>query len=101
MAAARGGGGGGEAGKVTRIDSVEGVLDAGLGFEAIVQQCNCIGCDCAGLAAGIAAKYPYGCPYAKRKGMKPENKFAVPFDRAAPGTIHVRRPPEGQDGPGT
>jgi len=71
-----------------------GVLDDRLLAEvdAIAQQSNCIGCDGKGLAAGIAAQFPWGCSYAGRRRM-PGNKFAVAEDRAKPGTIDVRRGP--------
>ena len=62
-----------------------------------VAQChsmqNCVGVDGRGLAAGVAAKLPYGCPYADRRPMPPARRFAVPEDRATPGTIEVRKAP--------
>lgn len=54
---------------------------------------NCVGVDGRGLAAGVAAKLPYGCPYADRRPMPPTRKFAVAEDRATPGTIEVRKAP--------
>ena len=56
---------------------------------------NCVGCDGKGLADGVAKKLPYGCSYTGRRRMPPKNKFAVPEDRAVPGTIDVRRAPAG------
>ena len=45
-----------------------------------------VGCDGRGLADGVAKKLPYGCSYAARRRMPPQNKFAVPEDRAVLGT---------------
>ena len=82
---------------VERLDLPGGVLDDSLlaRVAAICQQENCVGCDGRGLAAGVSEKLPYGCSYADRRRMPPANKFAVPEDRAKPGTIDVRRPPGG------
>ena len=78
-----------------------GVLDDAVlnRADAIAQQLNCVGCDGRGLAEGVAKKLPYGCSYAERRRMPPQNKFAVPGDRAEMGEIDVRRPPPGQQGP--
>ena len=54
-------------------------------FDAIVQQLNCVGCDGRGLAEGVKRKLPYGCSYASRQRMPPQNKFAVEGDRATLG----------------
>ncbi|KAL1500348.1 hypothetical protein AB1Y20_013012 [Prymnesium parvum] len=72
-----------------------GVLDPTIlsRVDAIAQQSNCVGCDGRGLAEAIAKTLPYGCSYKQRRRMPPANKFAVPGDRAVPGTIDVRRPP--------
>ena len=59
--------------------------------DAIVQQSNCVGCDGRGLAAAIAEKLPYGDTYKDRRPMPPARKFAIPEDRAVPGSIAVRR----------
>ena len=53
--------------------------------DAIVQQLNCVGCDGRGLAEGVKRKLPYGCSYASRRRMPPQNKFAVEVDRATLG----------------
>lgn len=75
-----------------------GVLDDDLAVAAIVQQTNCIGTVGMGLAAGVAAKFPYGCPYAGRRLM-PYGRFAVPEDRPLPGSIDVRPPHRLNAGP--
>ena len=80
---------------IERVTLAGGVLDASVlrRVDAIAQQENCVGCDGRGLADAIAKALPYGCSYADRRRMPPANKFAVPADRATPGTIDVRRPP--------
>eukprot|EP00966_Prymnesium_polylepis_P014860 343461-Prymnesium_polylepis.1 len=60
---------------------------------SVTLQCNCVGCDGRGLADAVAKTLPFGCSYKERRRMPPSNKFAVPEDRATPGTIDVRRPP--------
>ena len=75
---------------IERLDLPGGVLDDSIlaRVAAIAQQCNCVGCNGRGLAAGVAEKLPYrNCPR-----MPPANKIAVPERRSAPGTIDVRRP---------
>ena len=67
-------------------DSVLGRVDA------IAQQSNCVGCDGRGLAEGVAKKLPYGCSYADRRRMPPQNKFAVPEDRAQLGGLAASVP---------
>ena len=86
------------AGEVLVVSLQDGILDAGVGTAAIVQQTNCIGTVGQGLAAGIANRYPYGCPYQGR-GYMPNSKYARREDRPAPGTIEVRHPAGGQVGP--
>ena len=83
------------AGTIEYLSLPGGVLDdLVLGrVSAIAQQNNCVGVDGKGLAAGVAAKLPYGCPYASRRPMPPANRFAVPEDRATPGTIALRKAP--------
>tara|TARA_B110001452_G_scaffold85393_1_gene69781 strand:- start:161 stop:820 length:660 start_codon:yes stop_codon:yes gene_type:complete len=78
-----------------------GILDDSLlrEVDAIVQQCNCIGCEGKGLALGIANKWAWGSSYSGRRRMPPANRFAVPEDRAIPGTIDVRRGPPGSGTP--
>ena len=80
---------------VRRVARPGGVLDPSILAEsaAIAQQTNCVGCDGRGLAEAIARALPYACSYADRRRMPPANKFAVPEDRATPGTIDVRLPP--------
>ena len=80
---------------IERLSLAQGLLDDGIlqRVAAIAQQSNCIGCDGRGLAQAVASKLPYGCSYADRRCMPPTKKFAVPEDRAVPGTIDVRRPP--------
>ena len=78
---------------IERIHAAGGVLDPSVlaRVDAIVQQSNCVGCDGRGLAAAIAEKLPYGDTYKDRRPMPPARKFAIPEDRATPGTIAVRR----------
>ena len=80
-------------GKIERVHAAGGVLDPSIlsRVHAIVQQSNCVGCDGRGLAAAIAEKLPYGDTYKDRRPMPPARKFAIPEDRATPGTIAVRR----------
>ena len=80
-------------GKIERIHAAGGVLDPAIlaRVDAIVQQSNCVGCDGRGLAAAIAEKLPYGDTYKDRRPVPPARKFAIPEDRAVPGTIAVRR----------
>ena len=61
-----------------------GVLDDKVlkSFDAIAQQLNCVGCDGRGLSEGVQRKLPYGCSYASRRRMPPQNKFAIEEDRA-------------------
>jgi hypothetical protein len=75
-----------------------GVLDDTIlaRVDAIAQQLNCVGCDGRGLSEGVAKKLPWGCSYSSRRRMPPQNKFAVPEDRAALGTIDIRPPPAGK-----
>lgn len=80
------------------MDLIDGILDDGGTAEAIAQQSNCIGTECQGLAVGLAIKYPYGCPYGKRRRM-PLGKFAVSADRPWPGSIDVRHSPAAVAGP--
>jgi hypothetical protein len=89
-------------GTVQHLDLPGGVLDDAVldRVEAICQQNNCVGCDGRGLAEGVARKLPYGCPYSERRSMPPQHKFAVPDDRAVPGTIEVRAPQPAQRGRG-
>lgn len=77
-----------------------GILEPSLleQVEAIAQQANCVGCDGRGLAEAIARALPYGCTYRERRRQPPSNKFALPQDRATPGTIAVRRPPNTRPG---
>ena len=79
--------------QIERIHAAGGVLDPSIlaRVDAIVQQSNCVGCDGRGLAAAIAEKLPYGDTYKDRRPLPPARKFAVPEDRAVPGTIAVRR----------
>ena len=79
--------------QIERIHAAGGVLDPTIlaRVDAIVQQSNCVGCDGRGLAAAIAEKLPYGDTYKDRRPMPPARKFAVPEDRAVPGSIAVRR----------
>ena len=79
--------------QIERVHAAGGVLDPTIlaRVDAIVQQSNCVGCDGRGLAAAIAEKLPYGDTYKDRRPMPPARKFAVPEDRATPGTIAVRR----------
>ena len=78
---------------IERIHAAGGVLDPSVlaRVDAIVQQSNCVGCDGRGLAAAIAEKLPYGDTYKDRRPMPPARKFAIPEDRAVPGSIAVRR----------
>ena len=78
---------------IERVHAAGGVLDPSIlsRVDAIVQQSNCVGCDGRGLAAAIAEKLPYGDTYKDRRPMPPARKFAIPEDRATPGTIAVRR----------
>ena len=80
-------------GKIERVHAAAGVLDPSIlaRVDAIVQQSNCVGCDGRGLAAAIAERLPYGDTYKDRRPMPPARKFAVPEDRATPGSIAVRR----------
>ena len=80
-------------GKIERVHAAGGVLDPTIlaRVDAIVQQSNCVGCDGRGLAAAIAEKLPYGDTYKDRRPMPPARKFAIPEDRATPGSIAVRR----------
>ena len=80
-------------GQIERVHAAGGVLDPSVlaRVDAIVQQSNCVGCDGRGLAAAIAEKLPYGDTYKDRRPMPPARKFAIPEDRAVPGTIAVRR----------
>ena len=80
-------------GKIERIHAAGGVLDPAIlaRVDAIVQQSNCVGCDGRGLAAAIAEKLPYGDTYKDRRPLPPARKFAIPEDRAVPGSIAVRR----------
>jgi len=82
-------------GSLQRLSLPGGVLDDSIlgRVAAIAQQSNCVGCDGRGLAEGVAKKLPYGCSYRDRRRQPPANRFAVPEDRATPGTIDVRRPP--------
>ena len=82
-------------GSIEYLSLPGGVLDDAVlnRVAAIVQQNNCVGTDGKGLAAGVASKLPYGCPYASRRPMPPQNKFARLEDRAVPGTIEVRKAP--------
>ena len=79
--------------QIERVHAAGGVLDPTIlaRVDAIVQQSNCVGCDGRGLAAAIAEKLPYGDTYKDRRPMPPARKFAVPEDRATPGSIAVRR----------
>ena len=79
--------------QIERVHAAGGVLDPSIlsRVDAIVQQSNCVGCDGRGLAAAIAEKLPYGDTYKDRRPMPPARKFAIPEDRATPGTIAVRR----------
>ena len=79
--------------QIERIHAAGGVLDPTIlaRVDAIVQQSNCVGCDGRGLAAAIAEKLPYGDTYKDRRPMPPARKFAIPEDRAVPGSIAVRR----------
>ena len=72
---------------ITYLKLPGGVLDDSIlaRVDAIVQQLNCVGCDGRGLAEGVRSKLPYGCSYAGRRRMPPQNKFAVPEDRATLG----------------
>jgi hypothetical protein len=83
------------AGRYRKLFLPGGLLDPQIlgSVDYIAQQSNCIGCDGRGLAEGIAQTLPYGCTYKERRRQPPANKFAVPSDRATPGTIAVRRPP--------
>ena len=76
----------------------DGILDPRVDTEAIVQQTNCIGTWGLGLAAGIATRFPYGCPYFAR-WQAARGKYARPTDRPWPGTIEARAPPGRQEGP--
>ena len=78
---------------IERVHAAGGVLDPSIlsRVDAIVQQSNCVGCDGRGLAAAIAEKLPYGDTYKDRRPMPPARKFALPEDRATPGSIAVRR----------
>mmetsp|Transcript_14952 Transcript_14952/g.45725 ORF Transcript_14952/g.45725 Transcript_14952/m.45725 type:complete len:317 (-) Transcript_14952:141-1091(-) len=86
-------------GEVQEVVLPGGVLHFPPPATAIVQQCNCVGCDCRGLAQAIAEQLPYGCPYKARQRMPPLNRFAVPNDRPSPGTISVHWPPAPGTGP--
>jgi len=79
--------------QIERVHAAGGVLDPSIlsRVDAIVQQSNCVGCDGRGLAAAIAEKLPYGDTYKDRRPMPPARKFAIPEDRAVPGSIAVRR----------
>ena len=79
--------------QIERVHAAGGVLDPSIlaRVDAIVQQSNCVGCDGRGLAAAIAEKLPYGDTYKDRRPMPPARKFAIPEDRAVPGSITVRR----------
>ena len=79
--------------RIERVHAAGGVLDPSIlaRVDAIVQQSNCVGCDGRGLAAAIAEKLPYGDTYKDRRPMPPARKFAIPEDRATPGSIAVRR----------
>jgi len=79
--------------RIERVHAAGGVLDPSIlaRVDAIVQQSNCVGCDGRGLAAAIAEKLPYGDTYKDRRPMPPARKFAIPEDRAVPGSIAVRR----------
>jgi hypothetical protein len=87
---------------VERLTLPQGILDESLlkKVDAIAQQENCVGCDGRGLAEALARKLPYGCSYADRRRMPPANKFAIPEDRAKPGTIDARKPPASVFGAG-
>ena len=84
--------------QIEKVHAAGGVLDPSIlaRVDAIVQQSNCVGCDGRGLAAAIAEKLPYGDTYKDRRPMPPARKFAIPEDRAVPGSIAVRR---GNNGP--
>ena len=58
----------------------------------MVGEMRSVGCDGRGLAEGVAKKLPYGCSYAARRRMPPQNKFAVPEDRGVLGTPVYMRP---------
>ena len=79
--------------QIERVHAAGGVLDPSIlsRVDAIVQQSNCVGCDGRGLAAAIAEKLPYGDTYKDRRPMPPARRFAIPEDRAVPGSIAVRR----------
>ena len=79
--------------QIEKVHAAGGVLDPSIlsRVDAIVQQSNCVGCDGRGLAAAIAEKLPYGDTYKDRRPMPPARKFAIPEDRAVPGSIAVRR----------
>lgn len=81
-------------GRIERLNLPGGVLDPEIlsTFDAIAQQSNCVGCDGRGLSEAVARTLPYGCPYRARRRQPSQRKFAVPEDRAAPGTIAVQRP---------
>jgi hypothetical protein len=66
-----------------------------------LQQENCVGCDGKGLAEAIAKTLPYGTSYKDRRRMPPQNKFAVPEDRPAPGTKALRIDASGSATPST
>lgn len=91
------GGGGGRGGEVEFVTMAGGVLDTALRVEAIVQQTNCVGTDCKGLASAVQERLRYGCPYLARKQDRSRPGFAE--TPAVPGTIEARRPPRVQDGP--
>jgi hypothetical protein len=82
---------------VQRVALSGGILDRWVleRVDAVAQQCNCIGCDAAGLAKELPKVLPYGCSYGGRRPMPDRPQFAVQADRAKPGTIDVRHPPVG------
>eukprot|EP00930_Biecheleria_cincta_P102749 TRINITY_DN94574_c0_g1_i1.p1 TRINITY_DN94574_c0_g1~~TRINITY_DN94574_c0_g1_i1.p1 ORF type:complete len:265 (+),score=30.48 TRINITY_DN94574_c0_g1_i1:61-855(+) len=85
-------------GCIRYISRPGGILDPTVLKEvfAIAQQSNCVGCDGRGLAEAIAKQLPYGDTYRERRRA---GRFAVPEDRATPGTIAVRHPPAGDERP--
>ena len=82
-------------GQLQRCALPGGLLDQSLlrRVDAIAQQCNCVGCDAAGLAEALPKVLPYGNSYADRRRMPTAKQFSVRADRAKPGTIDVRAPP--------
>ena len=77
----------------------DGILDVNLAVSHVVQQFNCLGYKGAGLAAAVAFTLPYGCSYKERRRDQFQPSIARPKDRATPGTIDVRTPPEGDERP--